>query len=174
MRSAQSKDVSLTISLLSNLAVPVCRYEGQAGSNIRNQVGQLTGVGIVQGLCCNSTPSTVSLRFDNVLQHWMAHHMLQGLCLVIPCPCEKEEECRKKLFVSIDQLIHHIQHKKGNHLGWVRFTMNVNRDRDVSFDDIRRAIALRVLPEWLRFVLKTGDNFEVPRCFTPSVYGDLF
>ena len=95
---------------------------------------------------------------------------------MMPCPCESDKdhkECHKKLFVSVNQLIHHIQKKKGNHLGWVRFAMGIHGDKDVLFDDIKRAITVRVLPEWLRYVLKPGDRFQVPRCFTPAVSGKI-
>ena len=76
--------------------------------------------------------------------------------------------------VILDSLIRHILTQKGNHLGWVRMVLGVPGSRNVTFDDVKQALAVRVLPEWLRLVVDKGNRSKVPRCLTPSVYGEIF
>ena len=159
---------------LGHLNNPVCRYEGTAGSRVRNGNGNLSGIGIVQGLCANCTHSSMILRLDNALQHWMSFHILRGLCIVLPSPLENEAGCRLHLSGSIESLVRCIMHHKGNHYVWVRSMMSVPENVDIVADTVRQAITVRLLPEWLRLVSNKDSKKELPKYLALSIYGRIF
>ena len=117
MPNAQYKAVSQVTYPEGNWEAPVVGMRAKVGLSLKD--GELTGIRIVQGLCVTPPHLSIIIHMDNVLQHWCVFHMQKGWCLVLPCPVEREDNCKDFLATLIPQLVRYLG-CSASHIKWVQ------------------------------------------------------
>ena len=76
----------------------------------RDDQGRGYGIGLLEGLGARQA-SSVSVRPNGIINHWLAFHMRRGLCSVFPCPAEKRKDCAAVLIQSVHDLWWHLENR---------------------------------------------------------------